>query len=144
MVGDSAHAEVVLFGGSTNTISFTDTWVWATPFAAQVQPPINADGSSVFNSKRGVVAVKFTLTVGGSPTCDLPPAIISLFRTSSGTPGMINEGDYIMPADNGSNFRVSGCQYIYNLGVSLLGVGTYQVNISIGGVGIGTATFGLE
>ena|SRR5713226_4590876 len=43
----------------------------------------------------------------------------------------------------GSNFRANDCQYIYNLGVSLLGVGTYQVNIGIGGSGAGTATFGL-
>jgi hypothetical protein len=143
MAGDSAHAQVVLFGGSGATL-FNDTWVWGTPFAAQVQPPINADGSSVFNSKRGVVPVKFTLPENGTPTCNLPSATISLFRTSGGTPGSVNESAYIMSADNGSNFRVSGCQYVYNLGTSLLGVGTYQVNISISGIGAGTATFGLD
>jgi hypothetical protein len=145
MAYDAARGQVVLFGGSSGAgIRFDDTWVWGSSFAAQVQPPINADGSSVFHSKRGVVPLKFTLTVGGSPTCDLPPATISLFRTSGGTLGGINESDYIMPADSSSNFRVSGCQYVYNLGTSLLGVGTYQVNISIGGVGVGTATFGLD
>jgi hypothetical protein len=145
MAGDSVHLQVVLFGGAQpfGTL-FNDTWVWGTPFAAQVQPPINADGSSVFNAKRGVVPVKFTLTVGGAPTCDLPSATISLFRTSGGTPGVVNEGDYEMPSDDGSNFRVSGCQYIYNLGTSHLGAGTYQVKISIGGVVVGTATFGLK
>ncbi len=143
MAYDDARTQIALFGGYTGSFA-NDTWVWETSFTAQVQPPINADGSSVFNAMRGVVPVKFTLAVGGSPTCDLPPATISLFRTSGGTPGMINEGDYVMPADNGSNFRVSGCQYVYNLSTNLLGVGTYQMNISIGGVRVGTATFGLD
>ncbi len=122
----------------------SDTWVWGTSFAAQVRPPINSDGSSVFNSKRGVLPVKFTLTLNGSPTCDLPPATISLFRTGGGTLGSVIQSDYIMPVDNGSDFRVSDCQYVYNPGTSLLGVGTYQVNISIGGIEVGTATFALN
>ena len=38
-------------------------FVQLTPsYAAQIQPPINADGTSVFSSRRGVVPVKFTLT----------------------------------------------------------------------------------
>jgi hypothetical protein len=145
MAGDSVRLQVVLFGGGQYfATQFNDTWVWGTPLAAQVQPPINADGSSVFNAKRGVVPVKFTVTSDGSPTCDLPSATISLFRTSGGTPGMVNEDSYTIPADNGSNFRVSDCQYVYNLGTSHLGAGTYQVKISIGGAVVGTATFGLE
>lgn len=147
MAYDQARKQVVLFGGVDSSQVFTDTWVLGLPssLSAQVQPPINADGSSVFDSKRGVVPVKFTLTMNGSPTCDLSPATISLLRTSGGTPGMINESDYIMPADTGSYFRISDCQYVYNLKTNSLGSGTYQVNISSGGTcPLGTALFGLK
>ena len=41
------------------------------PFVAQIQQPINADGSSVFSVRRGVVPVKFTFTLNGVATCDL-------------------------------------------------------------------------
>jgi len=35
-------------------------------YSAQIQRPINADGTSVFTVKHGVVPVKFTLTLGGT------------------------------------------------------------------------------
>jgi hypothetical protein len=35
-------------------------------YSAQIQRPINADGTSVFTVKLGVVPVKFTLTLGGT------------------------------------------------------------------------------
>ena len=89
-----------------------------TPYAAQIQQPIDADGSSVFNVRRGVVPVKFTLTLDGAPTCDLPPATIAVTRTAGGTVGPIDESLYGGPADTGSNFRIDSCQYIYNLSAS--------------------------
>src|SRR5439155_1711613 len=98
-----------------------------TPYAAQVQQPINADGTSVFSVRRGVVPVKFTLTQGGVATCTLPPATIAATRTSGGATGAIDESVYTGSADTGSNFRISNCQYIYNLSASALGVGTYCV-----------------
>ena len=60
-------------------------------YSAQVQPLINADGSSVFTVRRGVVPIKFTLTQGGVPTCALPPATVAVTRTAGGTPGVVNE-----------------------------------------------------
>ena len=42
-------------------------------FAATIQQPINADASSVFNAKRGVVPVKFTLMISGSPHVNSRP-----------------------------------------------------------------------
>jgi hypothetical protein len=113
-------------------------------YVASIRPPINADGSSVFNAKRGVVPVKFVLTVGGTPTCDLPPATISVFRTAGGTLGQVNETVYLQSSDSGSNFRISDCQYVYNLGSSGLGSGTYEVRISIEGTVVGTASFSLK
>jgi hypothetical protein len=113
-------------------------------YHAQVRPPINADGSSVFNARRGVVPVKFTLTLDGAPTCDLPPATIALYRTGTGGNQQVDEDVYTGPADSGSNFRISGCQYIYNLTANALGVGTYEVDILINGQVVGSATFQLR
>ena len=113
-------------------------------YAAQVQQPINADGTSVFNVRRGVVPVKFTLTLNGVATCDLPPATIAVTRTAGGTIGAIDESIYIGAADTGSNFRINSCQYVYNLSASALGVGTYRVDIMINGQVVGSATFQLK
>jgi hypothetical protein len=113
-------------------------------YGAQVQQPINANGASVFNVRRGVIPVKFTLTDDGSSTCTLPPATIAVTRTSGGTTGAVNESVYSGSADNGSNFRIVSCQYAYNLNSSALGVGTYRVDIKINGTVVGSATFQLK
>jgi sugar lactone lactonase YvrE len=111
---------------------------------AQVQQPINADGSSVFSVKRGVVPVVFTLTSDSVATCQLPAATISVTRTAGGVLGAIDESTYLSKADSGSNFRVSNCQYVYNLAASSLGTGTYRVNMLIGGTVVGSGTFALK
>ena len=49
-----------------------------------------------------------------------------------------------MPADTGSNFRVDGCQYIYNLNSGGLGLGTYRVDIKISGQVVGSGIFKLN
>ena len=113
-------------------------------YAGQVQPPINPDGSSNFNFRRGVVPVRFNLTLGGVATCDLPPATIAVTRTAGGVIGQVNESDYSGNADTGSNFRIGSCQYVYNLNARALGVGTYRVDILINGHVVGSATFGLN
>ena len=113
-------------------------------FNAQIQQPINADGSSVFSVKRGVVPVKFTLTQDGAATCVLPAATIALTRTSGGTTGTVDESVYSGSADTGSNFRINSCQYVYNLNSGALGVGTYRVDIKINGTVVGNAIFQLK
>jgi hypothetical protein len=118
--------------------------VQATAYAAQIQQPINADGTSVFNVRRGVVPVKFTLTLNGVVTCNLPPATIAVTRTAGGTTGPIDESVYTGSADTGSNFRISNCQYVYNLSASALGVGTYRVDIITNAQIVGSATFQLR
>lgn len=115
-----------------------------TPYAAQIQQPINADGTSVFNVRRGVVPIKFTLTVNGAATCDLPAATIAVTRTAGGLIGPIDESSYSGPADTGSNFRIDSCQYVYNLSASALGAGTYEVDILINDQLVGSASFGLR
>jgi len=117
----------------------------ATPaYAAQIQQPIDPDGTSVFNVRRGVIPVKFTVTLNGVATCNLPSATIAVTRTAGGTIGPVGESVYSGPADNGSNFRIDSCQYIYNLSASALGVGTYRVDIMINSQVVGSASFGLR
>ena len=74
----------------------------------------------------------------------LPAATIALTRTSGGTTGAIDESVYSGSADTGSNFRISSCQYMYNLSASALGVGTYRVDIKINGQVVGSAIFQLK
>lgn len=114
------------------------------PFQAQVQQPINSDGSSVFNASRGVVPVKFTLSAGGQSTCALPTATIAVFRTGGATDQPITESVYSMAADNGSFFRITGCQYLYNLNSKALGKGSYLVQILINNSVVGSTTFHLK
>ena len=130
--------------GSVNSLS--PFLVTKFKYAAQIQQPINANGTSVFNAKRGVIPVAFKLTSDGVATCQLPPATISVFRTSGGVVGSIDESTYLLKSDSGSNFRIDStkCQYSYNLAASSLGAGTYKVYISIGGSVAGSATFALK
>ena len=130
----------------SNTGSAAFTVTVRSPYTATVQPPINVDGSSVFSARRGVVPVKFTLQSNGTTTCQLPAATIAVFRTSGATSQQINESDYLMPSDSGSSFRIdaSNCQYIFNLGSSSLGAGTYTVRIDVWGATAGSAAFALK
>jgi hypothetical protein len=93
-IGAAAAVGCKLFvaGGYANGGPFTSTAEVFTPdlYSAQIQQPINLDGSSVFSVKRGVVPVKFTLTLNGVATCELPPATISLIRTAGGVIGAID------------------------------------------------------
>ena len=98
----------------------------------------------MFNSKRGVVPVKFALTLDGVPTCALPPATIAMYRAGTGGNQQIDEEVYTGNADTGSNFRIDSCQYIYNLNSRALGVGTYRVDILIAGQVVGSAGFALN
>jgi hypothetical protein len=109
-----------------------------------VQQPIDADGSSVFNAKRGVIPVRFTLTMNGSPTCQLPPATIAVTRTVGSVVGPVDESVYAASADSGSGFRTSDCQYVYNLAASSLSAGRYRIEIAIDGITVGDAEFSLR
>ena len=133
-------------GGFSATIDCVtlSTASTGSPYAAGIQSPIKSDGTSVFKSNRGVVPVKFTLTLNGAATCQLPAATISLSRTGGSSAGVVNQSDYLMPSDNGSSFRTDNCQYVYNLGTSALGAGQYVAQISIDGIVVGTGRFGLN
>ncbi len=113
-------------------------------YKAFVQPPIKADGSSIFSSNRRIVPVKFALTQYDAPYCNLLPATISITRTAGATLGLVDESSYKMAADSGSTFRVDACEYVYNVAVSLLGFGTYRADISINGIMVGHAVFAMK
>lgn len=115
-------------------------------YQAQVQPPIDADDSSVFKIARGVIAVKFTLTNSGISTCGLPPATIAVSRIEGGKVGLVDTSSYLTPANGGSDFRIdpANCNYVYDLAASSLGTGTYMVDINIDGIAVGHAVFGLN
>jgi hypothetical protein len=74
----------------------------------------------------------------------MPPAKISVIRTAGTVVGSIDESTYLLSADKGSKFRISNCQYVYNLATSSLRTGTYKVNILIGGTVVGSGTFALK
>jgi len=112
-------------------------------YAASIDAPINADGSSNFKAK-GTVPVRFSLSLNGTATCSLPAATIAVTRTSGAQTGPVNEDTYLFAADSGSNFRIAGCQYTYNLNSKGLGSGTYLVEIRLNGRTVGSATFELR
>jgi len=126
------------------TLTFNDFVIAFPRTIAQVQQPVNSDGSSVFSAKRGVVPIKFNLMQDGVSTCNLPAATLLLSQLVGGTPGTVDEGLYSMSADSGSNFRISGCQYVYNLAASSVGVGQYKVGLIIGTEVVGIAYFELK
>jgi len=154
-VANGINIDTASVGSKTFTVNSTDKAIppnassatvnyTVVSYNAFVQQPINADNSSVFSAKRGVVPVKFTLSLNGVATCALPPAMIALTRTAGGVVGSIDESTYLLASDNGPNFRIDSCQYVYNLAVSSLGPGTYRVDIAINGVVVGNGVFGLQ
>ena len=74
----------------------------------------------------------------------LPQATIALFRTATATSASVDESIYLGSADTSSNFRISGCQYIYNLPSGSLGPGMYEVDILIQNSLVGSAVFALK
>ncbi|MDT4893487.1 MAG: hypothetical protein QOE97_2522 [Pseudonocardiales bacterium] len=129
--------------GDDNVYAETVTLPSTTALSATVKQPINADGSSTFTAKRGVVPVKFALSDNGVPTCDLPPATITVTRVGAASSQSVDESTYISAADIGSSFRISSCQYDYNLAARNLGPGSYRIGIVIGGQQVGSASFAL-
>ena len=136
---DTTHS---LICGSVS--SFSPFAVVEGPYAAQIQQPINSDGSSVFSSARGVVPVKFILNVQNVSTCNLPPANIVVTRLSGASAGTVDETVYEMSADSGTSFRISSCQYIYNLDARGLGTGSYEVDLVIDTQVVGQGFFALK
>ena len=129
-----------------NVTSFSPFAVFGAVYSASVQAPISGDGTSTFKAQRGTVPVKFSLSLGATPTCNLPAATITVYRGSVSNPTAVNEDVYSLPSDTGSQFRIDGeaCQYVYNLSARSLGPGAYRVDIVIHGVVVGSASLALQ
>ena len=111
-------------------------------YTTAAQPPINADGTSVF-SRRGAIPIKVTLSANGTTTCQLPVASLVLIRVSGESTTVVNESEYLFASDTGSVFRIAGCQYHYTLNAKTLGAGSYRAEVRIGDSAVGAAVFGL-
>jgi hypothetical protein len=146
ILATSARQTIADVAFEASASNFGALQIESSPYTARIQSPIDSDGTSVFRRNRGVIPVKFTLSYSGTPTCQLPQATIALVRTSGAAIGPVSETVYALPADDGANFRIdtNSCTYVYNLGSSLLGNGTYIVRIRVNGSFVGDATFGLE
>jgi hypothetical protein len=114
------------------------------PNMKMTKPTASTSQPKLAPARRGVVSVRFTLTYGGVATCTLPSATIAVTRTAGGVMGEVNESVYTAAADTGSNFRINGCQYTYNLDSRALGVGIYRLDILVNGYVVGSATFELR
>ena len=71
IAASSGLAMLGLYGGAASAGTYTDgVWTLVAPggttYAAQVQQPINSDGSSIFNHKSSTVPVKYTATRASS------------------------------------------------------------------------------
>jgi hypothetical protein len=80
-----------------------------------------------------------------APTCVLPDATLKVTKVSGTGSGEVNETTVVQNFDGGNAFRVVDCKYQYVLAIpSLNGSGSYQADIQIGGVTVGTAHFDLK
>lgn len=113
---------------------------------AVVLPPIEADGTSVFKARRGVIPVKFWLAEDGDRTCVLPEATIVVTRFDGASPTVVPVDTYRTPSETADRYRQTddGCQYHYNVGASALGAGVYGIDVVIDSKTIGTAEFELR
>jgi hypothetical protein len=85
---------------------------------------------------------QFISSGGGAfaPTCALPAATIQVAKSDPLADGTINEEPVQASlVDSGNAFRIVDCKYQYVLSIpSLLGAGTYSVELKIGGVTVPT------
>jgi hypothetical protein len=123
------------------------------PPIAFVQPPLSADGSTVFPAKTKTIPVKFTYINCDEPTCVLPQGRIELSR-----PVWTKEAGRLVPVDkriystqsDGKLYFASNPatgEYVYNIAASQLRRGKYQVQLIVGPpeeMIIGNATFSIQ
>ncbi len=103
-----------------------------TIYTAQVQPPINANGTSTFALGQHV-RIKFKLEADGAPTSELPRATLVLG-------GGFKDHTVIMKRD----FHRDHGEYVYDLHTKNLTAQTYAAEIFIHDIEVGSAYFTLQ
>jgi hypothetical protein len=107
----------------------------ALPLGPFLQPPISADGSTVFPAHTKIIPVKFIYINCEEPTCPLPAATIELKRAVGKTFVPVDEDIYSTQGDRNSSFAsypATG-EYEYNIAASQLRRGKYRVNFMLYG-----------
>ena len=112
-----------LHADETITVSAGYTW-------SGFLQPVNQDGSSIFKLGR-TVPVKFQLT-GASAGVTNAVARLYVAKITNNIVGTEEEADSTSNATEGSLFRYSGGQYIFNLSTDGLTAGTYQLRVDMG------------
>jgi hypothetical protein len=74
------------------------------------------------------------LSGGFSPVCATAVATIQVSQIGASAPLTIDENVGSNGPDTGTQFRINGCKYQYNIAGKSLGAGLYQVNAIINGV----------
>jgi hypothetical protein len=115
-------------------------------YAATVKAPLSPSTSKTYKAFQGSIPVAFSLSQYGDSTCVLPAAKILVTETAGTSPGVVPQKLYVTWPDDGRQFvaDTSACQYTYNLATWSLAPGTYQIQISLYGIGVGTANFKLK
>ncbi|MFZ0270475.1 MAG: VCBS repeat-containing protein [Acidobacteriaceae bacterium] len=115
-------------------------------YQATVKPPLSPSTSKTYKAFQGSIPVAFSLSQYGDSACILPPAKILVTETAGSSPGVVPQNLYVTWPDDGAKFvaDTSACEYTYNLATWSLGPGTYQIQISLYGIGVGNATFKLK
>jgi hypothetical protein len=106
-----------------------------------ILPPINSNGTSVFNRKGGsTIPVKFTVCDASGNPISNPAAVFSgtggqltMLSAVRGTITVVNESGYTDVPD--AAFRWSSNQWIFNMATSNLTAGstyTFHINLAVG------------
>jgi probable HAF family extracellular repeat protein len=151
LIGATRNSPVINDSGqiaANRTCNGQQHAVLMTPiYKALVQPPVKADGSSVFAVKQAVLLLRFQLQEQGTPTCTLPPATVAIRRASQQILSVVSEetiyGDAVSSAAPNGVAPIL-CQYVDPVQPSRLGAGTYLVDLSIHGIMVGHAVFTLR
>jgi hypothetical protein len=127
--------------------TFYDTWTNALTLVGSLKVNYVAlvldggwGGDEIVNlTSASVNGNSFTFPAPTTVQTNAPAAQMDLVRTAGGTVGSIDES-LITSAqgDTGGNFRQVDGKYIYNLDVSGLGTGTYNVYMKINGTDVQT------
>ena len=100
-------------------------------FLQPINPNLTTGNRSSFKIG-STIPVKFQLfKADGATVITTASATISVTKIDSTPDQPINEDQLVMPPDDGVNFRLSGGQYVYNLGTKSWTAGTFRITATL-------------